>query len=105
MRAKLRKSDILCRYGGEEFVIVLPDSSLADAEQRIDQIRVHLKEVQIQHGGEFLPSPTLSAGIAQADEHNFDPAELLRAADKALYAAKNAGRDRVVRYGAKEKTD
>ncbi len=105
MRAKLRKSDILCRYGGEEFVIVLPDSSLADAEQRIDQIRVHLKEVQIQHGGEFLPSPTLSAGIAQADEHNFDPAELLRAADKALYAAKNAGRDRVVRYGAKDKSD
>jgi diguanylate cyclase (GGDEF)-like protein/PAS domain S-box-containing protein len=103
MRAKLRKSDILCRYGGEEFVIVLPDSSLVDAEQRIDQIRAQLKEVQIQHGGEFLPAPTLSAGIAQADEHNFDPGELLRAADKALYSAKNAGRDRVIRYGAKEK--
>jgi diguanylate cyclase (GGDEF)-like protein len=103
MRAKLRKSDILCRYGGEEFVIVLPDSSLLDAEQRIEQIRAQLKEVQIQHGGEFLPAPTLSAGIAQADEHDFDPGELLRAADKALYSAKNAGRDRVIRYGAKEK--
>ena len=103
MRAKLRKSDILCRYGGEEFVIVLPDSSLLDAEQRIEQIRAQLKEVQIPHGGEFLPAPTLSAGIAQADEHDFDPGELLRAADKALYSAKNAGRDRVIRYGAKEK--
>ena len=105
MRAKLRKSDILCRYGGEEFVIVLPDSSLVDAEQRIEQIRAELKEVQIQHGGEFLPAPTLSAGIAQADEHNFDPGELLRAADKALYSAKNAGRDRVIRYGANAKAD
>ena len=105
MRAKLRKSDILCRYGGEEFVIVLPDSSVVDAEQRIDQIRAQLKEVQIQHGGEFLAAPTLSAGIAQADEHNFDPGELLRAADKALYSAKNAGRDRVIRYGANAKGD
>lgn len=105
MRAKLRKSDILCRYGGEEFVIVLPDSSLIDAEQRIDQIRAQLKEVQIPHGGEFLPAPTLSAGIAQADEHNFDPGELLRAADKALYSAKNAGRDRVIRYSANAKGD
>lgn len=105
MRAKLRKSDILCRYGGEEFVIVLPDSSLVDAEQRIEQIRAQLKEVQIQHGDEFLPAPTLSAGIAQADEHNFDPSELLRAADKALYSAKNAGRDRVIRYGANAKGD
>jgi diguanylate cyclase (GGDEF)-like protein len=105
MRAKLRKSDILCRYGGEEFVIVLPDSSLVDAEQRIDQIRAQLKEVQIQHSGELLAAPTLSAGIAQADEHNFDPGELLRAADKALYSAKNAGRDRVIRYGANAKGD
>jgi len=105
MRAKLRKSDILCRYGGEEFVIVLPDSSLVDAEQRIDQIRAQLKEVQIQHSGELLAAPTLSAGIAQADEHNFDPGELLRASDKALYSAKNAGRDRVIRYGANAKGD
>jgi len=105
MRAKLRKSDISCRYGGEEFVIVLPDSSLLDAEQRIEQIRTQLKEAQIQHGGEFLPAPTVSAGVAQADEHNFDPGGLLRAADKALYAAKNAGRDRVIRYSAKASSD
>jgi diguanylate cyclase (GGDEF)-like protein/PAS domain S-box-containing protein len=105
MREKLRKSDISCRYGGEEFVIVLPDSSLLDAEQRIEQIRTQLKEAQIQHGGEFLPAPTVSAGVTQADEHNFDPGGLLRAADKALYTAKNAGRDRVIRYSAKASSD
>ena len=102
MREKLRKSDISCRYGGEEFVIVLPDSSMVDAEQRIEQIRALVKEVQIQHGNELLAAVTLSAGLAQADEHNFDANELLRAADKALYAAKNSGRDRVISHGAKQ---
>ncbi len=102
MREKLRKSDISCRYGGEEFVIVLPDSSLVDAEQRIEQIRALVKEVQIQHGNELLAAVTLSAGLAQADEHNFDANELLRAADKALYAAKHSGRDRVISHGAKQ---
>ena len=82
-----------------------PPPSPAAQKALIDQIRAQLKEVQIQHSGELLAAPTLSAGIAQADEHNFDPGELLRAADKALYSAKNAGRDRVIRYGANAKGD
>jgi diguanylate cyclase (GGDEF)-like protein len=98
VRAKLRKSDISCRYGGEEFVLVLPDSSLADAVQRIQQIRVQIKELQISLGDRMLGGITASAGVAQADERNSSPGELLRAADEALYAAKNAGRDRVVTY-------
>jgi diguanylate cyclase (GGDEF)-like protein len=102
LRAKLRKSDISCRYGGEEFVLVLPDSSLADAEQRVEQIRGLIKELQIQHGEQLLGALTVSAGVAQADEHNSDPSKLLRAADEALYAAKNAGRDRVVVYPVKQ---
>jgi diguanylate cyclase (GGDEF)-like protein/PAS domain S-box-containing protein len=100
VRGKLRKSDISCRYGGEEFVLVLPDSSLADAEQRVEQIRTQIKELQIPHGEQLLRALTVSAGVAQADEHTIDPSELLRAADMALYAAKNAGRDRVVVYQA-----
>jgi diguanylate cyclase (GGDEF)-like protein len=102
IRGKVRKSDIPCRYGGEEFVLVLPDSSLADAEQRIEQLRVLINELQIPHGEQLLGSLTVSAGVAQADEHSYNPNELLRAADQALYAAKNAGRDRVVVYQAKE---
>ena len=102
LRENLRKSDISCRYGGEEFVLVLPDSSLADAEQRVDQLRVLIKELQIQHGDQLLGPLTVSAGLAQADGHSANPSELLRAADEALYAAKNAGRDRVVVNQAKE---
>ena len=102
LREKLRKSDISCRYGGEEFVVVLPDSSLADAEQRVQQLRAQIKELQITHGEQVLGSMTASAGVAQADERNASPAEILRAADEALYAAKNAGRDRVIVYQAKE---
>ena len=102
VRGKVRKSDIPCRYGGEEFVLVLPDSSLADAEHRVEQLRVLIKELQIPHGEQLLGALTVSAGVAQADEHSSNPNEILRAADQALYAAKNAGRDRVVVYQAKE---
>jgi diguanylate cyclase (GGDEF)-like protein/PAS domain S-box-containing protein len=101
MRANLRKSDISCRYGGEEFVLVLPDSSLADAEQRVEQIRAQIKELQIPHGEQLLRAITVSAGVAQAEDHAANPSELLRAADTALYAAKNAGRDRVIVYQVK----
>jgi len=102
LREKLRKSDISCRYGGDEFVLVLPDSSLAHTQQRVEQIRVVVKELQIRHGGPLLDTMTVSAGIAEAPEHGSAAPELLRAADNALYAAKQAGRDRVVAYQAKE---
>jgi diguanylate cyclase (GGDEF)-like protein/PAS domain S-box-containing protein len=99
---KLRKSDISCRYGGDEFVLVLPDSSLVDTQKRVEETCVLAKELQIQHGGSLLGTMTLSAGVAQAGVHGSNPSELLRAADNALYAAKQAGGDRVVIYQAKE---
>lgn len=102
LREKLRKSDIACRYGGDEFVLVLPDSSLADAHRRVEQIRVLVKELQIRHDGPPLDTITVSAGVAAAPEHHSTAAELLQAADNAMYAAKQAGRDRVVVYQAKE---
>lgn len=97
MRDELRKSDICCRHGGDEFVLVLPDSSLTDAQRRAEQIRVLMKEKQTR-----LDAITVSAGIACAPEHGSTPAELLQAADHAMYAAKQAGGDRVVVYQAKE---
>jgi diguanylate cyclase (GGDEF)-like protein len=102
LHEKLRKSDIVCRYGGEEFVLVLPDSSLANAWQRVEQIRVLIKELQIRHGEHLLGMMTVSAGIAGAREHGSTARELMRAADNALYAAKQAGRDRVVVYEARD---
>ncbi len=102
LRKKLRKSDISCRYGGDEFVLVLPDSSLADAQRRVEQIRVLVKELQIRNGGPPLDTITVSAGVACASEHGSTAAELLHAADNAMYAAKQAGGNRVVVYQAKE---
>jgi len=101
LREKVRQSDISCRYGGEEFVLILPDSSLADTQQRVEQICGLVKELKIRHGDQLLGTITLSAGIAGAPEHGFTAPELLRAADNALYAAKQAGRDRVLVYQAK----
>jgi diguanylate cyclase (GGDEF)-like protein len=101
LRDKLRKSDIACRYGGEEFVLVLPDSSRADTLKRIEDIRRAVRELKIRSGDELLGAVTVSAGVAEAREGLTAP-ELLREADEALYAAKHAGRDRVVLYEVKQ---
>jgi diguanylate cyclase (GGDEF)-like protein len=100
LREKLRKSDIACRYGGEEFVLILPDSSLPNTQQRVEQICVLIKALRIRHRDQFFGEIAASAGVAGAPEHGSTAAELLRAADNALYAAKQAGRDRVVVYQA-----
>jgi diguanylate cyclase (GGDEF)-like protein/PAS domain S-box-containing protein len=102
VRENLRKSDISCRYGGEEFVLVLPDSSLPDAGQRVEQLRVLIKHLKIRHGDQMIGPLTISAGVVQAEKLSTDPSALMRAADSALYAAKKAGRDRVVVYQKKE---
>lgn len=102
IREKLRKSDILCRYGGDEFVLVLSDSPLPDAKKRVEQICAMVKEMQSDQAEPRPDAMTISAGIAQAGVDASNPAELLRAADNALYAAKTAGRDRVAVYQAKE---
>jgi diguanylate cyclase (GGDEF)-like protein len=98
LRERLRKSDISCRYGGDEFVLVLPDSSIADTQERVEQIRIFAKGLQIRHGEQMVGKVTLSAGIAQAPEHGNTDSELLRAADEAMYTAKQAGGDRIVIY-------
>jgi diguanylate cyclase (GGDEF)-like protein/PAS domain S-box-containing protein len=98
LRERLRKSDISCRYGGDEFVLVLPDSSIADTQERVEQIRLFIKDFQIQYGGQRVGMITLSAGIAQAPEHGTTESELLRAADQAMYTAKQAGGNRIVIY-------
>ena len=99
---KLRKSDISCRYGGDEFVLVLPDFSLADTRQRMEQIRTLVKTMRIRRDAPSLDTITVSAGVAMAPEHGSTAAELLQAADNAMYAAKQAGGDRIVVYQAKE---
>ena len=86
----------------DEFVLVLPDSSLADTQQHVEQIRVLIKELQIKHGDPSLDTITVSAGVAGMPEHGSAAAELLQAADNAMYAAKRAGGNRIIVYQAKE---
>lgn len=105
MRNHLRKSDIVCRYGGDEFVVIMPDSSIHDTHDRIDRIRVLLKGLpKIQTNGKIPDIISLSAGLAFMPEHGNTEGELLRAADKAMYTAKKLGRDQVVVYQSTEAT-
>ncbi len=98
LREKLRKSDISFRIGGEEFLLVFPDSSPADTAQRVDQVRQHVRTLQIRQGERLVGTSTVSAGVAAATDVGWESSALLRAADEALYAAKQGGRDRVVVY-------
>jgi len=95
---RLRKSDIACRYGGDEFVLVLPDSSIADTHEWLEQIRITLKDFQIHYGGQVLGMINISAGIAQTPKDGITASEVLRSADKAMYAAKQGGHDHIVIY-------
>jgi diguanylate cyclase (GGDEF)-like protein len=96
LRIWIRSSDIVCRYGGEEFVLVLPGTSLENARVRAEDIRLAIKELDLAHHGVPLGGITVSLGIALFPDHVNDPDSLMQAADAALYAAKNAGRDRAV---------
>jgi diguanylate cyclase (GGDEF)-like protein/PAS domain S-box-containing protein len=94
LRSDIRAEDIACRYGGEEFVVILPDTTSDEALERAEQVRVGLSHLVVDFRGQALASVTVSIGVATAPEHGDAPDPLLRAADAALYAAKAGGRNR-----------
>ena len=94
LTSHFRGSDIICRYGGEEFALVLPDSSLIDAEMRADDLRTKVRQLAISHRETALGPITCSVGIAEFPKDGSTAEELLRVADKCLYEAKTQGRDR-----------
>lgn len=98
LRENVRKSDIAVRFGGEEFVLILLDSSLESSHEHIEKISRLVKEMQIHYGEQLLGSMSLSIGMIEASQYEMTSDELLSAADKALYAAKRAGRDCIVAY-------
>lgn len=97
LQAKTRRSDITCRYGGEEFIIILPDAGAEDCRQRAEEIRQMFKELTIDYQGQTL-STTISIGVAVYPDHGLTGDNVLAGADQALYQAKRTGRDRVVVY-------
>jgi diguanylate cyclase (GGDEF)-like protein len=96
MQKHARGGDILCRYGGEEFAMIMPEMSCAAAAQRAERLLEATRLLTVEHGGRPLGRVTLSAGVALFPDHGAEGPALLQAADSALYAAKKAGRDRVV---------
>ena len=90
-----RQGDIACRFGGEEFLLVMPGASLEGAFGRAEQIRLALEAMQVKYG-ETLLKATFSAGVAGYPIHGSTMEAVMKVADDALYAAKQAGRNCVV---------
>lgn len=99
LRTRVRGSDVACRYGGEEFVVMLPEASAEATRERAERLREAVKRLHLTHKGESIGVVTFSAGVAAYPEHGDTAELLLQAADSALYSAKADGRDRVVVAG------
>jgi diguanylate cyclase (GGDEF)-like protein/PAS domain S-box-containing protein len=96
---QVRAEDIACRYGGDEFIIVLPDASREVTRERAERICENAKQFHLQFEGQSLAAVTLSLGVAVFPEHGVTSTAILRAVDAALYRAKHEGRSRVVVAG------
>ena len=100
LRRAVRVDDIACRYGGEEFCLVLPQMDYYGAQQRAEAIRAGAARLEVKSDGRVLGPVTLSLGVALFPEDGGTTESLVRAADGALYEAKKTGRNRVVMTGA-----
>ncbi|HET9032004.1 MAG TPA: diguanylate cyclase [Dokdonella sp.] len=91
----VRSEDVSCRYGGEEFTILMPEADIELAQSRAEEICAAVRNMDVLHRNLSLGKVTISIGVATWGEHGRTPEELLRNADNALYMAKNSGRDQV----------
>lgn len=89
-----RAGDVACRYGGEEFLLLMPTMPLASARERAEALRAAFADMEVSFGA-FKLRTTVSVGIAAYPGHGISADELIRNADTALYRAKNLGRNRV----------
>jgi diguanylate cyclase (GGDEF)-like protein len=94
LKMNIRVEDIACRYGGEEFVIVMPGASLEVAQQRAEWLSAYCADMEVSFEGQKLKM-TMSMGVAAYPQHALDEDGLLIRADRALYRAKRGGRNRV----------
>ena len=95
LQKRIREEDIACRYGGEEFTLIMPDASLDAVQQRAEELRHAVRSLRLQ-GSESDETITLSVGIALYPQHGRTIENVLHAADSAMYRAKKEGRDRVM---------
>jgi diguanylate cyclase (GGDEF)-like protein len=96
IRANLRGGDIACRYGGEEFLLILPEAAAEAAVARAEDLRERVKKMTVKSADATLPQVSISLGVSVFPAHGKTRDDLLAAADAGLYAAKKGGRDRVM---------
>ena len=95
LRESCRQGDIACRFGGEEFTLILPDAGEQAAREWAERLMLHVRALEVKADGKPLPKITISLGLALYPQHGNDGETLLQAADLALYDAKHTGRDRM----------
>src|SRR4029077_1852277 len=95
LESVFRNEDVACRFGGEEFVVVLPGASLDIGARRAEELRGKIEALSVRYLDSNLPRITISVGVAAFPEAGDNPQSVLKAADDALYCAKEAGRNRV----------
>lgn len=97
---RLRAEDVACRYGGEEFTVILPETDGAEAMRVAEQIRGFIAALAVTDGQRSLPRVTASIGVASFPIDGELGSSLIQKADAALYIAKHRGRNRVEQHGA-----
>ncbi len=95
LKSNVRAEDIACRYGGEEFTLIMPEGNSSVTLQRAEFFREAIQRINLQYRGNALGPITASMGVAVVPDHGRTASDLVAAADRALYRSKNAGRDRV----------
>src|SRR6267378_962667 len=98
LRRFARKSDVACRYGGEEFLVLLPECPFDAARSKAEQLREEVAKLELRYEDQPLGPVTVSLGVAAFPDHAKESEQLLRCADEALYLAKQRGRNRVVAH-------
>jgi diguanylate cyclase (GGDEF)-like protein len=91
----IRGEDLTCRYGGEEFILVLPEATREDTIRRAEELRRGIAGLKVVHKGVTLQDVTVSVGVAIYPEHGEAVEVVLKSVDLALYRAKQEGRNRI----------
>jgi len=98
IKSRVRAGDLACRYGGEEFSLIIAEVETEGAHKCVESIREAIKHLSLHNRGQTLGTITVSAGIATYPAHGVNSEDLIRVADEALYRAKKAGRDCIIVY-------
>ena len=102
IKSRVRAGDLACRYGGEEFSLIIAEVNTGGTYTCVEGIRESIKHLSLHHRGQTLGTITVSAGIAMFPTHGNTSEDLVRCADEALYRAKKSGRDRICVYEPQE---